>query len=82
LNLNLSGRLQDTIYTGVAPLFGKKRQDILREASLGLNRVIWTRPGGEQLRALVNYVYTYTSSNIELYKYDKQVLSFALNYLF
>lgn len=80
--MNLGYRLQDTIYTGLAPLFGKKRQDIMRESSLVLSRVFWTRPKGEQLRALLSYVYTYTTSNIDLYKYDKQVLSFALSYLF
>lgn len=82
LILNLSGRLQDSDYTGEAPLFGKKRHDILHEASLGLSRVLWSKPGGGQLRALVSYVYTDTASNIDLYKYDKQVLSFALSYLF
>jgi tetratricopeptide (TPR) repeat protein len=83
LTINLGGRLQVSDYLGEAPLFGKKRHDVLREANLDLSRVLWQEQrGGGQLRAEVSYVLTATASNIDLYEYDKQVLSFALSYLF
>lgn len=81
--LTVEGRLQMSDYTGIAPIFGKKREDRLREATVGLNRVLWNAPSAAgQLRAQLTYTYTDTDSNIDLYKYNKQVLSFALSYLF
>ena len=83
INLTLGARLQLSDYTGVAPLFGKEREDRLREGTLGLSRVLWSPPSSTgQLNAQLNYTYTDTDSNIDLYKYTKQVLSFALSYLF
>lgn len=81
--LSLGGRWQDSAYKDEAPLFGKKRHDVLGEASLGLSRVVWSKPiDNRQLRALLNFVVSDASSNIDLYQYDKQVLSFSLSYLF
>ncbi|MDY6853584.1 MAG: tetratricopeptide repeat protein [Thermodesulfobacteriota bacterium] len=83
LILNLGYRLQDSDYDSEATLFGKKRHDVLHEANLGLSRALWTEPNGDgALIALLNYVITDTTSNIDLYEYDKQVLSFSLTYLF
>jgi len=83
LTVNLGGRWQDSAYTDEAPLFGKKRHDVLREASLGLSRVVWAEPkGAGQLSALLNYVVSSAGSNIDLYDYEKQVLSLSLSYQF
>jgi tetratricopeptide (TPR) repeat protein len=83
LTMNLGGRLQHSQYEDEAPLFAKKRRELLREASIGFSRTLWGGAQGHgELRALLNYVYTDTSSNIDLYEYDKQVLSLGLSYLF
>lgn len=76
-------RLQATDYDGDLPLFGQARKDRLLEISLGLSRPIWKESKGqEQLLAQLLGTITKVNSNIDLYEYDKQVLSFALSYLF
>ena len=79
----LGYRWQDSDYDGAAPLFGRARHDRLREVSVELQRPLWTRPsGGGRLLAQLRYVATDTLSNIPLYRYDKQVATFGLSYLF
>ena len=83
MSMTLAGRLQYSDYQDEASLFAKKRRELLREVSLGFSRALWAGSQGEgELRVLLNYVYTDTRANIDLYQYNKQVLSLALSYLF
>ncbi len=76
-------RLQASDYDEQIPLFGRARKDRLRELSLGLSRPLWKKPDGNgQVQAQLLGTLSKTNSNIDLYEYDKQVLSFALSYLF
>ena len=83
LTMNLSGRWQDSAYDAETPLFGKTRHDQLREINFGLQRPLWDDPTGTgQLFGQLIYDYTDTRSNIDLYRYNKQVVTVSLSYLF
>ena len=80
---SLAVRLQSSDYDEQILLFGCARKDRLRELSLGLSRPLWKKSNGNgQVQAQLLGTLSKTNSNIDLYEYDKQVLSFALSYLF
>jgi len=81
LSSELSVRLQATDYDGEVGLFGKAREDRLRELSLGLSRPLWQKQGTRLLAQLLGTI-TKVNSNIDLYEYDKQVISLTLSYQF
>lgn len=80
---SLGARLQASDYDANVLLFGKSRRDRLRELTVGLSRPVWkgSNEGGQVVAQLLG-ILNKTSSNIDLYEYDKQVISFSLSYLF
>ncbi len=79
----LGVRMQVTDYDEPEPLFTEKRRDRLRELSVGLSRPLWkAEKGPEILLAQISYVIIDTLSNIDLYRYEKRVATFALSYRF
>jgi tetratricopeptide (TPR) repeat protein len=65
------------------PLFDKKRRDNLHYAGAGLSKTIWRAADFRQdLSLRFNYRYTRSDSNIELYEFDKHVLSASVAYSF
>ena len=70
-------------FEGDQLLFDEKRRDNLHYAGAGLSKTIWRSSNFRQSLALrVNYRYTKSDSNIELYEYDKNVVSASLAYTF
>ena len=64
-------------------LFDKKRRDNLHYAGAGLSKTLWRAADFRQdLSLRFNYRYTRSDSNIELYEFDKNVLSASLAYSF
>lgn len=83
LTAALSLRAQVSNYDEPEPLFTEERRDTLREIIFGLSRPLWkAAEGSEQLQAQISYLVTEVGSNIDLYRYDKQVATFSLSYLF
>jgi len=71
------------VFEGDQPLFDKKRRDNLHYAGAGLSKNIWRSSDFRQNLALrFNYRYTRSDSNIELYEFDKNVVSASLAYTF
>ena len=70
-------------FDGNQLLFDKKRRDNLHYAGAGLSKTIWRSANFRQNLALrLNYRYTRSDSNTELYDYDKNVASASLAYTF
>jgi tetratricopeptide (TPR) repeat protein len=70
-------------FDGDQVLFDKKRKDNSHYLGAGLSKTIWRSSNSRQNLALrVNYRYTRSASNIELYEYDKNVVSGSLAYTF
>jgi hypothetical protein len=64
-------------------LFDKTRKDNLHYAGVGLSKTIWHSPNFRQNLSLrCYYRYVRSDSNIELYEYDKNVVSASLAYTF
>jgi tetratricopeptide (TPR) repeat protein len=64
-------------------LFDKTRRDNLHYAGVGLSKTIWRAADFRQnLSMRFNYRYVRSDSNIELYEYDKNVVSASLAYTF
>jgi len=70
-------------FEGDQPLFEKKRRDNLHYAGAGVSKSIWRSSDFRQdLSFRFNYRYTRSDSNIELYEFDKNVVSASLAYTF
>jgi tetratricopeptide (TPR) repeat protein len=70
-------------FDGRQALFDKKRRDNLHYAGAGLSKTIWRSADFRQDLALrLNYRYTNSDSNTELYDYDKNVASSSLAFTF
>ncbi len=83
LTASLGYRLQISDYQGETPFFNRERKDQLRELNLGFSRPLWrSRSGPRQLLATLSGTLTDTLSNIEMYQYDREQVSFSLTYLF
>ncbi len=79
----LAFRYYHSEYDDSEPLFENKRREDFREFRAGLSRSLWkSQNSQQQLRANLHYAYTENHSNLDLYRYDKQVANFTLNYLF
>lgn len=64
-------------------LFDKKRRDHLHYAGAGLSKILWRSADFRQNLSLrLNYRYTKSDSNIDLYAYTKNVVSASLAYSF
>ncbi len=71
------------VFEGDQPLFEKKRRDNLHYAGAGVSKSIWRSSDFRQdLSLRFNYRYTRSDSNIELYEFDKNVVSASLAYTF
>jgi hypothetical protein len=71
------------VFEGDQPLFEKKRRDNLHYAGAGVSKSIWRSSDFRQdLSLRFNYRYTRSDSNIELFEFDKNVVSGSLAYTF
>jgi len=79
---NLGYRFQNSTYRQAAALFGVKRHDRVHEVTAGLTRPFWQTSQGAQLLGQLNYTYSSSDSNIDLYQFDKNVTTLSLSWLF
>jgi len=71
------------VFEGDQPLFDKKRRDHWHYAGVGLSKALWRSSDLRQNLALrFNYRYIRSDSNIELYEFDKNVVSASVVYTF
>lgn len=81
--LSLNYTYQCTDYDDENPLFGKRRSDDVQYFSAGLTKTLWqTQKKDMGLNLGVNYTYTTSRSNIDLYTYTKNVISSSLSFVF
>jgi tetratricopeptide (TPR) repeat protein len=70
-------------YEDSEALFGKKRKDHQHYIGGGLSKTLWhSADFRKNLSLLLNYRYTKSDSNIDLYQYNKSVASASLAYTF
>ncbi len=72
-----------TDYKEEDPLFASKRDDDLRELSVGLSKSVWQDDERHQNLILsISHRYTDTDSNIDLYTYRRNISNLSLTYAF
>lgn len=78
-----SVKYQKTDYRETESLFGVRRSDRLREFTVSLSKNLWrTADNRLILSAKVSNTYTESDSNIDLYRYDKNVIAAVLEFRF
>ena len=83
INMFTGFRFQKTSYNESEALFGKKRTDDLKEFTAGVSKALWRSSDNRRILSVyLNYTYTKSDSNIDLYTYKKNVVATSFEFRF